>query len=416
MSFTHLPAVLAEVSQLAETFRGSGFRLYLVGGIVRDQLLDRALDPHTDIDLTTDAVPEQVKELVSGWADAVWDQGERFGTIGCSAGGREFEITTHRSEFYHPESRKPAVAFSDDITVDLSRRDFTVNAMAVELPAGELVDPYGGAHDLDAGVLRTPLGPAVTFADDPLRMLRAARFVSGYSLEATEDVVASMAAMAPRLEIVAVERRRDELDKLIMLVDPTRGLRLLSETGVAAQALPTDVDPVVLGARLAALPQRLPLRIAALVADDPTTADSKLEQLRLSNERRRVVALIVAGAGTAIDIDPGSDAAVRRFGLEVGEYARDALDLAAVLVGTDLATLRRRWSELDERENLAELVSPLTGREIMDLLELEEGPLVGEAMSHLLDLRVEEGPMSSDVAAEHLRSWWLAQPRNSSTS
>ena len=415
MTFVYLPAVLEEVGPLAARFQDAGFRLYLVGGIVRDQLLDRPLGPQSDIDLTTDARPADTKRVIAGWADAVWDQGERFGTVGCSAGARQYEITTHRSEFYEPDSRKPAVAFSDSILADLSRRDFTVNSMALELPDGELVDPYGGVADLSAGVLATPLGASVSFGDDPLRMLRAARFVTGYDLEPTADVVRSMTTMASRLEIVAVERRRDELDKLVMLDDPSAGLRLLGDTGVAAYALPTDSDLGIVGARLAALPKRLPLRVAGLLVDEPSTVTQRLHELRFSNEHSRAVAQIVNGAISA-ESASDSDRSVRRWAYECGAHAADALELAAQLDGQVADRVGQRWQHLDETEDLASLVPALSGAEVMELLGLDQGPVVGEALDHLLELRLEEGPLTAEEAAERLRQWWVGQPRNSSTS
>ena len=203
MPFSNLDAVLDESRPLAELFVRAGHRVYLVGGIVRDLWLDRVLTDDLDLDLTTDARPERVRELIGDSVDALWLQGERFGTIGARLGGRSFEITTHRSEIYRSESRKPTVQFSDDIREDLSRRDFTVNAMALSLPDAELVDPFGGADDLAAGRLRTPLAPHVSFEDDPLRMLRAARFSAGYSLDPDAELLDAMGAMAKRLDIVS---------------------------------------------------------------------------------------------------------------------------------------------------------------------------------------------------------------------
>lgn len=416
MSFVHLADVLDEVEGLASRFADAGFDIYLVGGIVRDQMLDRPLERETDIDLTTDARPDDIKAAISGWADAVWDQGERFGTVGCSAGARHYEITTHRSEFYQPDSRKPAVAFSDDIVIDLSRRDFTVNAMALKLPGGELVDPHGGQADLDDHRLRTPLEANESFGDDPLRMLRAARFVSGYDLRPTDDVRTSMTALASRLEIVSVERRRDELDKLVMLPNPSGGLSLLAETGVARYALPTAADLGTVGSRLTALPARLPLRVAALLVDEPAAAERRLAELRFSNDQRRAVLRIIGGAVMAPTVETSADASVRRFGFEAGAHAEDALLLAAQLNDEATTDLSRRWSELDAVEDLANLEPPLDGRQIMELLGLTEGRQVGEALSHLLEIRIEEGPMTTAAATARLREWWDAQPRNSSTS
>ena len=241
--------VLREVAPLAERFRAAGHRLYLVGGPVRDLLLD-AGDTTTDamdLDFCTDARPPEIKQCLEGWADALWTQGEKFGTIGAhqrteSGEQRTYEITTFRAEAYTDESRKPHVVFADDVEADLSRRDFTVNAMALELTgdAGtpELVDPFDGAVDLIQRRLRTPLGPEVSFSDDPLRMLRAARFIARFQFEPTDELVAACKEMAPRLEIVSAERIRDELDKLMVTDHPSAGLWFLVDTGLADQFLP----------------------------------------------------------------------------------------------------------------------------------------------------------------------------------
>jgi len=233
-----LRPILEETRPLADRFAAAGHRLYLVGGIVRDLLADRPLD-QPDIDLTTDARPEETKALLNGWATAVWTQGERFGTIGAKKGDRSFEITTHRAEAYVPDSRKPAVEFSDAIEADLSRRDFTVNAMALTLPDPELVDPFDGSSDLLVHRrLRTPLSPDQSFTDDPLRMLRAARFIAGYGLTPDDELRASIERQRQRLEIVSAERIRDELDKLIVVDDPSAGLWFLHDTGLFDEFMP----------------------------------------------------------------------------------------------------------------------------------------------------------------------------------
>jgi poly(A) polymerase len=239
--------VLRELAPLAERFSAAGHRLYLVGGTVRDLLVDSGKTDF-DLDLTTDARPPQIKACLEGWADSIWNQGEKFGTIGAHkrdpATGlvRPYEITTFRAEAYTDESRKPVVVFADEIGSDLSRRDFTVNAMALELTGDggmpELVDPFNGAADLVQRVLRTPLGPEISFSDDPLRMLRAARFIARYQLEPTEQLVAAVKELAPRLKIVSAERIRDELDKLIVVDHPAAGLWFLVDTGLADEFLP----------------------------------------------------------------------------------------------------------------------------------------------------------------------------------
>lgn len=242
-----LTPVLRELEPLARRFHDAGHRIYLVGGTVRDMFVATARDDF-DLDLTTDARPDAIKRCLEGWADAIWTQGERFGTIGAQYRDREtdrertYEITTFRAEAYTDDSRKPHVAYADDVETDLSRRDFTVNSMALELmPDGgmpALIDPFDGAVDLATRVLRTPMGPEVSFNDDPLRMLRAARFIAGYELVPTAELVDAARELAPRLEIVSAERIRDELDKLITVDHPSAGLWFLVDTGLADQFLP----------------------------------------------------------------------------------------------------------------------------------------------------------------------------------
>ena len=220
-----LAAALEAASGLARLFSAAGYRLYLVGGVVREAVAGRFL-AGADLDCTTDARPPAVRRIVGGAATTLWTQGERFGTIGCVVDGQAFEITTHRAERYDPHSRKPIVAFGDDVEQDLARRDFTVNAMAIDTADGTLIDLHGGRQDLAARVLRTPLDPSISFGDDPLRMLRAARFIASHGLTPDEAVVDAVREMGERLQIVAVERVRDEFEKLLLLEDPFRGLPL----------------------------------------------------------------------------------------------------------------------------------------------------------------------------------------------
>ncbi|RYY47710.1 MAG: CCA tRNA nucleotidyltransferase, partial [Actinomycetales bacterium] len=242
---TDAPAVRAAVAavldehpvlaDLGALFEAAGHELALVGGPVRDALLGRAVN---DLDLTTSARPDDVERIVAGWADAVWDVGREFGTLGLRKGGDQIEITTYRADAYDVSSRKPQVAFGDRLEGDLSRRDFTVNALAVRLPSAEFVDEFGGLADLAAGLLRTPVTPEQSFSDDPLRMMRAARFASQLGFGADDATVSAMTAMADRIEIVSAERVRDELVKLVCGGDPVAGLRLLVDTGLAEHVLP----------------------------------------------------------------------------------------------------------------------------------------------------------------------------------
>ncbi|MEX0767489.1 MAG: CCA tRNA nucleotidyltransferase, partial [Microthrixaceae bacterium] len=278
---------LKALAPLGEVFRQNNKRLFLVGGRVRDILVEPAetsseLVSH-DIDLTTDALPGQVKKLLAGRASALWSTGERFGTIGCVIDGRTYEITTHRAETYSRESRKPEVAYTSDIELDLSRRDFTVNAMAIEVTqdSPSLIDPFNGLADLAGGILRTPIAAEESFSDDPLRMMRAARFIAGYGLTPEPELVAAVTAMADRLAIVSSERIRDELCKLVVVNDPSAGLYFLHDTGLAAHFFPElpamrlEQDPIhrhkdVLTHTIAVVaqaPAELVVRLAALFHD-----------------------------------------------------------------------------------------------------------------------------------------------------
>lgn len=467
-------AVLRELAPLAERFRGAGHRVYLVGGSVRDLLVED--QRQGDIDLTTDARPDEIKACLDGWADAIWTQGERFGTIGARGGeaGSTYEITTFRAEAYSDDSRKPNVVFADDVETDLSRRDFTINAMALELTGGggapALVDPFGGAADLAAGVLRTPLGPEISFNDDPLRMLRAARFVASRDLRPTDALIAAVRRLAPRLEIVSAERMRDELDKLIVVDHPSAGLWFLIDNGLAEQFLPElpamrlEHDPihrhkdvlthtiaVVENVRppheLASTPDEDPrfdfriTRLAALFHDigKPRTRGyspgkgttfhhhdavgarmtrKRMTALRYSNDDVAAVTELVALHLRFHTYSMGwSDSAVRR-------YVRDAGDLLAelnVLTRCDCTTrnvkkaarLARRMDELEERieqladaEELAKLRPELDGNQVIEQLGLDPGPTVGEAMRFLMDIRLEEGLIGEAEVRKRLDQWW----------
>jgi poly(A) polymerase len=452
-----LQPLVAETAPLAARFRGAGRRLYLVGGVVRDAVVSR-LDPDGDLDFTTDAPPDEIEALLAGLADAVWTQGKRFGTIGARLGARTVEITTHRAEAYHPDSRKPDVVFADAVEADLSRRDFTVNAMALALPELTLVDPFDGVADLAAGRLRTPLEPEVSFTDDPLRMLRAARFVAGYGLTPDPGLVDAVSALRSRLDIVSDERIRDELDKLVVVPQPGEGLWFLVSTGLADEFLPElpalalEQDPVhrhkdVLAHTIAVVektsPDRL-LRLAALFHDvgKPKTRSfgprrtvsfhhhevvgarmtrDRMRVLRYANEDIDVVSRLVELHLRFHTYRMGwTDSAVRR-------YVRDAgplLDRLNELTRCDCTTrnaakaaaLSRRIDELEERiaelrdkEELAALRPDLDGVEVMARLGTGPGRTVGEALAFLMDLRLEEGPLGKDEATRRLQTWWAAR-------
>jgi poly(A) polymerase len=438
------------VQQLAGRLHDAGHQCYLVGGSVRDALLDL---PHEDVDLATDARPEEVERLVRGWADEVWLQGQRFGTVGCQKDGTRIEVTTFRAEVYRPESRKPEVTYADDIQTDLSRRDFTINAMALRLPEPELVDPFDGAADLAARRLRTPLAPKVSFLDDPLRMLRAARFIAAFGLEPDPDLVAAVHELHGRLEIVSAERIRDELTKLLLLPDPSAGLWFICRTGLADEFLPElkalqlEQDPIhqhkdVLAHTIAVVAKTRPelrVRLAALLHDvgKPKTrsvgpggvsfhhhevvgarmAEERLRALRFPSEVVEDVARLVYLHLRVHTYSMGwSDKAVRR-------YVRDAgplLEPLNHLVRQDCTTrnkakaraLNRRIDELEERiaqlraqEELDMIRPPLDGRQVMQVLGIEPGPLVGEALDHLLEIRLDEGPIEESEAYARLAAW-----------
>ena len=451
-----LRPLIEQSAPLAERFSAAGHRLFLVGGVVRDALLDRLTDGG-DLDFTTDALPDDIEAIVRPIAGAVWTQGKRFGTIGCTVGGRRYEITTHRAEAYDPDSRKPEVAFGDDVEDDLSRRDFTVNAMALRLPALELVDPFGGLEDLAAGRLRTPLDPEASFSDDPLRMLRAARFVAGYGLEPEPRLVEAIRLLADRIRIVSPERIREELDKLLVLPDPEAGLWLIVRTGLADRFLPEltalalEQDPIhrhkdVLAHTIAVVGKTRPdrvLRLAALFHDvgKPRTrafgpegvsfhhhdvvgarmARARMHELRYGNDDVDQVGRLVELHLRFHTYQMGwTDSALRRYARDAG----DLLERLNELTRADCTTrnqakaraldrrmdeLEARLAELREREALEAIRPELDGSAVMDVLGIPPGPVVGRALAFLLEIRLEEGLVGPDEARRRLVEWWAAE-------
>jgi len=416
MTFRHLGDVLAEVEPLGQMFANAGYRLYLVGGIVRDLWIDEPLDAASDIDLTTNALPADIKRLVSPVAEALWSQGERFGTIGLRALGRDYEITTHRAESYASDSRKPQVTFGDDIAIDLSRRDFTVNAMAIELPDGELVDPYGGAADLEAGVLRTPLSAEISFSDDPLRMLRAARFGTKYSLDPVEELVASAEQLHDRLRIVAIERICIELRKLLDLPLASQGLQFLTDAGLLTEVLSYGQESANerVVSRLAQaidVADRLPadwrLRLAGIgltVYDDADGVRALCRRLKLSREHERFVTHTSRSARSALDAADTEPATVRRWIAACNDIAA-ALQLAqAVSPDGGAGGFVQAVNALVATESMHK-VSVLDGETIMKELAIAPGPVVGQARAFLQDRCFELGPLTSEDQLELLRTW-----------
>jgi poly(A) polymerase len=463
-------AVTAELDRIApvidvlgERFAEAGHQLALVGGPVRDAMLGRQ---HNDLDFTTSARPEQTEALLKGWADAIWDMGRAFGTIGCRKGEWQVEITTYRSEAYDPSSRKPSVDFGDTLAGDLGRRDFTVNAMAVLVPGRRLEDPYGGVVDLAHRVLRTPGRPEDSFSDDPLRMMRAARFAAQLGFDVDPAVVEAMTAMAGRIEIISAERVRDELVKLVCAPYPRLGLRLLVDTGLAALVLPelpalalerdehhrhkdvyehtltvleqaVDLEPRLPGGgpdfvtRFAALMHDVGKPRTRRFLDDGTVTfhhhdvvgakmtRKRMKALRFSNDEIDAVAKLVElhlrfhGYGTG----EWTDSAVRRYVRDAG----DQLERLHVVTRADCTTrnqrkadrLRRTYDDLEariarlsEQEELDSLRPDLDGNQIMEILGIGPGREVGAAYRYLLELRMDRGPMSEEDARAALLEWW----------
>jgi poly(A) polymerase len=445
--------------ELGRRFAAAGRSLYLVGGSVRDALFPGpagTAEPH-DLDLTTDALPAEIERLVKGWADDIWTQGERFGTIGCRKGAQVYEITTHRAEVYVPESRKPEVTFGDDVVVDLSRRDFTINALALRLPEMELIDPFDGLGDLAAGRLRTPLDPEISFGDDPLRMLRAARFAARFSLEPDPALTAAVERMHGRLSIVSAERIRDELDKIVLVDVPSVALWFVVRTGLAGEFLPElpglalEQDPIhrhkdVLAHTLAVVdktsPDRL-LRLAALFHDvgKPRTRaitdggvsfhHHEVVGARMTRTRMEALRYSAADVDTVVRLVElhlrfhtyrlgWTDKAVRRYVRDAGEH----LDLLNELTRCDCTTrnaakaralarrmdeLEARITELGEQEELQSLRPDLDGNQIMELLGIGPGRAIGQALDFLMELRLDEGPLGEEEAARRLQAWWAEQ-------
>lgn len=453
---------------LGELFARSGHELSLVGGPVRDLFLGQA---SVDLDFTTDATPDQTLEIIRGWADAHWDIGREYGTIGMRRGEAMIEVTTYRAEAYDPSSRKPEVAFGRSLEDDLLRRDFTINAMALRLPDLELVDPYGGVRDLAAGMLRTPGRPEDSFSDDPLRMMRAARFAARLDIPPAPEVEQAMRDMAERIGIISAERVRDELVKLITAKNPRRGIDLLVETGLAEHVIPEvpalrmEVDEHhhhkdVYEHSLTVLMQAIDLetddagpvpapdlilRLAALLHDigkpatrrmEPGGAVSfrhhdvvgaklvrkRLRALRFDKETIRSVSRLVELHMRFYGYREAgwTDSAVRRYVRDAG----DQLERLHRLTRSDVTTrnrrkvkmlaqayddLERRIQELSEQEELAAIRPELDGQAIMRILQISPGPAVGRAYDFLLNLRLDEGTLGEEEAERRLLAWWAEQ-------
>jgi poly(A) polymerase len=451
--------------ELGKRFGDAGFELSLVGGPVRDAFLGRKAP---DLDFTTDARPDDIIKVLKPYVDAHWDIGREFGTIGARVGEDQIEITTYRADKYEPESRKPEVAFGNSLDEDLFRRDFTINSMALRLPSKTFVDPFDGLKDLLAGVIRTPGKPEDSFSDDPLRMMRGARFASQLGFEIEPATFDAMVAMAERIEIISAERVRDEIVKLMLGANPRAGLTALVDSGLAQLVLPelpalklevdehhhhkdvyehtlTVVEQAIDYEKAYGLEGDFVLRFAALLHDcgKPKTrrlepgggvtfhqhdlvgariAKKRMQALKFDNDTIRAVCRLIElhlrffGYG-----DQGwSDSAVRR-------YVRDAEDLLTrlhALTRADVTTrnkrkadrlsfayddLENRIAALREQEELDSLRPDLSGEEIMEILGLKPSREVGEARAFLMELRLEEGALGPEVAKERLLAWWSSR-------
>jgi poly(A) polymerase len=452
------------VASLGALFVDAGHEISLVGGSVRDALLGRL---GNDLDFTTSAHPDEVERLLTGHVDAIWDIGKAFGTVGCRVGQFTCEITTYRTEQYDPDSRKPLVAFGSSLDGDLGRRDFTVNAMAVVLPDLRFVDPFDGVDDLAAKTLRTPGRPQDSFEDDPLRMLRAARFAAQLDFVVEPSVLEAIGGMADRLAIVSAERIRDEFTKLVLSGDPRAGLRILVDTGLADQFIPElpalqlEIDEhhrhkdvyehtLTVVEQAIDLEQEGPdltLRLAALLHDIGKPATRRFEagggvsfhhheMVGARQARKRLKALrypkdLIDDVAQLVELHlrfhgyaegEWTDSAVRR-------YVRDAgplLPRLHALTRADCTTRNRRkaaslaaaYTHLEERiatlaeaEELASIRPDLDGNEIMQILGIPPGRAVGQAYQHLLEIRLERGPLDRAEATRLLREWWDSRQR-----
>ncbi len=402
---------------VGEAFAAAGHELFLVGGIVRDTLL--GVDERSaDIDATTSARPGVIKDLLGPFASALWTQGERFGTIGAKVGPYDVEITTYRAEDYDPQSRKPEVAFGDELRTDLARRDFTINAMAVSLVDGRLHDPFGGCDDLSARRLRTPLDPLVSFSDDPLRMLRAARFLPRFDLKADAGLLAAARALAARLDIVSRERVHDELERLLQVARPRRGLEFLADVDLLERVLGFGPSPRAVGESFRLVdadPDPARRRVGLLLPHGQDRAEAFLTRLRYSTEdRRRTLRTMALLDG--LDERTATPAGVRRLIAD----ARHDLTVVddALAIGRQIETTRVRADELRtalddlaSTESLVPIGPPLDGATIMSTFDLVPGPAVGKAVAYLEQRRIERGPMTPDEAVDELRAWGQLAPR-----
>ncbi|MEU7903835.1 CCA tRNA nucleotidyltransferase [Actinoplanes sp. NPDC049118] len=445
--------------ELGRRYAAAGHELHLVGGSVRDALLGRLGD---DLDFCTDAPPEQTLALVKGWADGVWETGREFGTIGIQKDGLRIEITTFRAEAYDGVTRNPVVRYGDNLLDDLRRRDFTINAMAVSLPGHEFTDPFRGLDDLAAGVIRTPDSPALSFGDDPLRMLRAARFAAKLRFTVDKPVVEAMTEMAADLDRITAERIRDEFTKLLCGLDPIAGLRLLVDTGLADRFIPEisglklEIDEhaqhkdvyehtlIVVSNAVRLEGDAGPdfvLRMAALMHDVGKPATKAVGRdgrvsfhhhevvgARLTRQRMKAMRFPKDVTSEVVELvalhlrfygygrGEWTDSAVRRYVTDAGELLPRLHKLTrsdcttrnrrkAAALSADYDALEERIARIEAEEDLARVRPDLDGNAIMELLGVPPGPVVGQAWRHLKELRLDRGPLDRDEAEAELRRW-----------
>jgi poly(A) polymerase len=452
-------------AELGERFKAAGHELSLVGGPVRDAFLGRR---SPDLDFTTTATPDEILQIIKPMVDAHWDIGREFGTIGARIGDDHIEITTYRADKYDLDSRKPEVAFGKDLTEDLLRRDFTVNAMALRLPEKVFVDPFNGLRDLIDGVLRTPGKPEDSFSDDPLRMMRGARFVAQLEFEIEPETFEAMVSMAERIEIISAERIHDEFVKLMKGKNPRLGLEVLVDSGLAALVLPelpalklevdehhhhkdvfehtlTVVDQAIDYEKDYGLEGDFVLRFAALMHDigKPSTrklepgggvsfyhhdlvgaklAKKRMQALRFDNDTIKAVCLLIELhlRFFGYSDQAWTDSAIRRYVRDAG----DQLLRLHALTRADVTTrnkrkadrlshayddLEQRIAVIAEQEELNAMRPDLSGEDIMRILDLKPSRDVGEAYNYLLELRIEEGPLGPEEAEKRLLAWWSAR-------
>tara|TARA_Y100000746_G_scaffold7432_1_gene6738 strand:+ start:799 stop:2037 length:1239 start_codon:yes stop_codon:yes gene_type:complete len=393
------------VGTLSERFVAAGWGFFVVGGVVRDLLLGKRSG---DIDITTDAHPGETASILGDWGEAVWDQGARFGTIGARRGDIVVEVTTHRSEQYEQTSRKPQVKFSGAIEDDLARRDFTVNSMAIEFPSWRLVDPFNGREHLEKGVLSTPLGPRTAFSEDPLRMLRAARFTAGYGLTPDEEVEEAITDIAERLAIVSKERINDEMSKFLVVDKPGAGVSLLQRTGLMKQIFPKASNFEVIRPDVLDLVQPdLVTRWASLlwpVAGNAELVRSLLSDLRVSKSISSQVAGIVDASQRltqAVDVSPSS---IRRALHAIRPNTASAVALLEAYGQAPSDEVLVAMHRLEAEEGTQGFEVPLDGFEVAELIG-KEGPDVGTTLSRLMDHRLDSGPLSKEEAIALVLDW-----------